>query len=105
MQQAEEALHGRVVTGGPDTPHRADHLVSAEGVDEPAATELGEPLSVCRMQPATSPRRDTALLSAVTANRDFDVPLYWQCWKMDSPVQTITGEVLSAAMSLRLRKK
>ena len=65
-----------------------------------------EPLSVCRMQPATSPRRDTALLSAVTANRDFDVPLYWQCWKMDSPtVQTITGEVLSAAMSLRLRKK
>ena len=65
-----------------------------------------EPLSVCRMQPATSPRRDTALLSAVTANRDFDVPLYWHCWKMDSPtVQTITGEVLSAAMSLRLRKK
>ena len=32
-----------------------------------------EPLSVCRMQPATSPRRDTALLSAVTAIRDFDL--------------------------------
>ena len=66
MQQAEEALHGRVVTGGPDAPHRADHLVSAEGVDEPVATELRTPVGV-----KNAAGRDTALLSAVTANRDF----------------------------------
>jgi hypothetical protein len=29
------------------------------------------PRSLCRMQPATSPRRATALLSAVVANRNF----------------------------------
>jgi LysR family transcriptional regulator (chromosome initiation inhibitor) len=29
------------------------------------------------------------------------VPLYWQCWKLDSPmVQTITDAVRSAAGSL-----
>ncbi|WKG04098.1 LysR family transcriptional regulator ArgP [Mycolicibacterium sp. HK-90] len=32
----------------------------------------------------------------------LDVPLYWQCWKLDSPmVQTITAAVRAAAGSLR----
>ena len=32
----------------------------------------------------------------------LDVPLYWQCWKLDSPfVRTITDAVLSAAACLR----
>ena len=32
----------------------------------------------------------------------LDVPLFWQCWKLDSPVvKTITGAVGSAAASLR----
>ena len=32
----------------------------------------------------------------------LDVPLFWQCWKLDSPmVEAITGTVLAAASSLR----
>jgi LysR family transcriptional regulator (chromosome initiation inhibitor) len=35
----------------------------------------------------------------------LDVPLYWQCWKLDSPiVQTTTDVVSSAAADLRARK-
>jgi LysR family transcriptional regulator (chromosome initiation inhibitor) len=35
----------------------------------------------------------------------LDVPLYWQCWKLDSPmVQTITDVVRSAAAGLRRRQ-
>jgi LysR family transcriptional regulator, chromosome initiation inhibitor len=34
----------------------------------------------------------------------LDVPLYWQCWKLDSPtVKAITDAVRSAAMDLRRR--
>jgi LysR family transcriptional regulator, chromosome initiation inhibitor len=39
------------------------------------------------------------------ADVHLDVPLYWQCWKLDSPmVKTITDAVSSAATSLRPRK-
>jgi LysR family transcriptional regulator, chromosome initiation inhibitor len=35
----------------------------------------------------------------------LDVPLYWQCWKLDSPMVTkITDAVSSAAAALRTRK-
>jgi LysR family transcriptional regulator, chromosome initiation inhibitor len=35
----------------------------------------------------------------------LDVPLYWQCWKLDSPiVERITDAVSSAAADLRPRK-
>lgn len=35
----------------------------------------------------------------------LDVPLYWQCWKLDSPmVQTITAAVTAAAENLRGRE-
>jgi LysR family transcriptional regulator (chromosome initiation inhibitor) len=34
----------------------------------------------------------------------LDVPLYWQCWKLDSPlVDTVTDSVLAAAATLRRR--
>jgi LysR family transcriptional regulator (chromosome initiation inhibitor) len=36
----------------------------------------------------------------------LDVPLYWQCWKLDSPfVRTITDVVLSAAACLRRHRR
>jgi LysR family transcriptional regulator, chromosome initiation inhibitor len=39
------------------------------------------------------------------ADVHLDVPLYWQCWKLDSPmVKKITGAVSSAADALRTRK-
>jgi LysR family transcriptional regulator (chromosome initiation inhibitor) len=35
------------------------------------------------------------------ADTYLDVPLFWQCWKLDSPlIKTITGTVQSAATSL-----
>lgn len=35
----------------------------------------------------------------------LDVPLYWQCWKLDSPiVERVTDAVRSAAASLRRRR-
>jgi LysR family transcriptional regulator (chromosome initiation inhibitor) len=39
------------------------------------------------------------------ADEHLDVPLYWQCWKLDSPtVDRITQAVQSAAADLRPRK-
>jgi LysR family transcriptional regulator (chromosome initiation inhibitor) len=39
------------------------------------------------------------------ADVHLDVPLYWQCWKLDSPiVKRITDAVTSAAADLRPRK-
>ncbi len=36
----------------------------------------------------------------------LDVPLFWQCWKLDSPVvNTITAAVRTSAASLRRRRK
>ena len=40
------------------------------------------------------------------ADVHLDVPLYWQCWKLDSPlVKTVTDAVGSAAESLRRRRE
>jgi len=39
------------------------------------------------------------------ADEHLDVPLYWQCWKLDSPmVKKITDAVSSAAAALKTRK-
>jgi LysR family transcriptional regulator, chromosome initiation inhibitor len=40
------------------------------------------------------------------ADAQLDVPLFWQCWKLNSPmVETITDTVRSAAVGLRRRRK
>jgi LysR family transcriptional regulator (chromosome initiation inhibitor) len=40
------------------------------------------------------------------ADLHLDVPLFWQCWKLDSPlIQTITGAVQSAAGNLRRHRR
>jgi LysR family transcriptional regulator (chromosome initiation inhibitor) len=39
------------------------------------------------------------------ADAHLDVPLYWQCWKLDSPmIKTITEAVRSSATSLHRRR-
>jgi LysR family transcriptional regulator, chromosome initiation inhibitor len=39
------------------------------------------------------------------ADQHLDVPLYWQCWKLDSPmVKKITDAISSAAAALRTRQ-
>jgi LysR family transcriptional regulator (chromosome initiation inhibitor) len=36
----------------------------------------------------------------------LDVPLYWQCWKLDSPIiETVTNAVRSAAAGLRRHRR
>ena len=40
------------------------------------------------------------------ADVHLDVPLFWQCWKLDSPlIKTVTDAVGSAAESLRRRRE
>jgi LysR family transcriptional regulator (chromosome initiation inhibitor) len=39
------------------------------------------------------------------ADFHLDVPLFWQCWKLDSPmIKSITNTVHAAARSLRQRR-
>ena len=64
LQQREERFHGGVVAGGADLAHRADHAVTGERPVQLPRTELRCLGRECRMQPATSPRRATALSSA-----------------------------------------
>ena len=72
LLQREEALHGGIVTGGVDPPHRADQAVASESTHALPGPKLGKfNRSVCRIQPATSVRLATALVSAATASRDF----------------------------------
>jgi len=40
QQAAEEAPHGGVIAGRPDTAHGADHVVAAHSVDESSAAKL-----------------------------------------------------------------
>lgn len=61
---------GFVELSAPYPAHRAHHAVVIEGKDESSAAVLRS-TSLCRMQPATSPRRATALLRAVVASRNF----------------------------------
>ena len=43
---------------------------------------------------------------AIVADAHLDVPLYWQCWKLDSPiVETVTDAVRRSAAGLRRRRK
>ena len=46
LQQAEEGLHGRVVTGRADAAHRSDHVVTAQGANEFSAAKLRPAVAV-----------------------------------------------------------
>ncbi len=40
------------------------------------------------------------------ADLHLDVPLFWQCWKLDSPlIKTVTDTVRSAAGTLRRQRR
>jgi LysR family transcriptional regulator, chromosome initiation inhibitor len=54
------------------------------------------------MYPDMLPRHDLVRIS----DGHLDVPLYWQCWKLESPlIRTITDAVESAAGSLRRSRR
>ena len=54
------------------------------------------------MHPERLPRGDLVIIGHV----HLDVPLFWQCWKLDSPmVRSITHAVRAAAADLRRRRR
>ncbi len=70
LQQAEERLHGSVVASGADAAHRPGYVVLVKAWTNFRLRNC-DPRSVCSTQPATSPRRATALCRALTASLDF----------------------------------
>lgn len=46
LEQGEEALHGGVIAGSPDTAHGADDAVTTQGDNEFSAAKLTSPVAV-----------------------------------------------------------
>jgi LysR family transcriptional regulator, chromosome initiation inhibitor len=82
---------------------RPTHFVpTAEGFG--AAVRAGLGWGMFPQQLAARALADGSFVRVSDAH--LDVPLYWQCWKLDSPmVKKITEAVRSAAASLRRRGK
>jgi LysR family transcriptional regulator (chromosome initiation inhibitor) len=81
---------------------RPQHLVpTAEGFG--AAVRAGLGWGMFPDSLAAAHLKDGAFVRIV--DEHLDVPLYWQCWKLDSPiVKRITDAVTSAAADLHRRK-
>jgi LysR family transcriptional regulator (chromosome initiation inhibitor) len=82
---------------------RPQHFVpTAEGFG--AAVRAGLGWGMFPDSLAASRLRDGSFVRVSQTN--LDVPLYWQCWKLDSPiVSRVTEAVHSAATDLRQRRK
>ncbi len=82
---------------------RPQHLVpTAEGFG--AAVRTGLRWGMFPDSLAAAHLRDGSFVQIVSDH--MDVPLYWQCWKLDSPViKTVTNAVWSAATNLRRHRK
>src|SRR5262249_15876930 len=81
---------------------RTQHFVpTAEGFGAAARAGLGWGMFADSL---AAPRlREGSFVRVSQTN--LDVPLYWQCWKLDSPiVSRVTEAVNSAAVSLRRRQ-
>lgn len=75
--------------------HPRHYVPTAEGFAAAVRAGLG-----WAMFPEQLALADARLLPICDAH--LDVPLYWQCWKLDSPiVATVTAAIRSAAASLR----
>jgi LysR family transcriptional regulator (chromosome initiation inhibitor) len=74
------------------------YVPTAEGFSAAVRAGLG-----WGMFPEKLAARDlTQAVFVHVADSHLDVPLFWQCWKMDSPLlETITAAVQSAAEALR----
>jgi LysR family transcriptional regulator, chromosome initiation inhibitor len=81
---------------------RPQHFVpTAEGFGAAVRSGLGWGMFPDRL--AASALEDGSFVRVCEAH--LDVPLYWQCWKLDSPiVKKVTDAVSSAAAVLRWRK-
>lgn len=92
----QDMLVRRMFRGSPGGP--VHYVPTAEGFGAAVAAGLG-----WGMYPDGLAAPQLADGSFVLiADVHLDVPLYWQCWKLDSPmVETITAGVRGAATSLR----
>jgi LysR family transcriptional regulator, chromosome initiation inhibitor len=77
------------------------HVPTAEGFG--AAVRAGLGWGMYPEQLAAAALHDGSFVRIADAH--LDVPLYWQCWKLDSPmIKTITEAVRSSATSLHRRR-
>ncbi|MDT5002171.1 MAG: LysR family transcriptional regulator, chromosome initiation inhibitor [Mycobacterium sp.] len=78
------------------------HVPTAEGVGAAARAGIG-----WGMYPEQLAGPAVAEGSFVRiSDAHLDVPLYWQCWKLDSPIiETVTNAVRSAAAGLRRHRR
>jgi LysR family transcriptional regulator (chromosome initiation inhibitor) len=83
-------------------PRSVHYVPTAEGFGAAVRTGLG-----WGMYPEQSAAPALADGSFVRISDAYlDVPLFWQCWKLDSPiVETVTKVVRSAAADLRHHRK
>lgn len=83
-------------------PRPVHYVPTAEGFG--AAVRSGLGWGMYPEQLATQHLADGAFVRV--ADLCLDVPLFWQCWKLDSPLtKTITDTVQSAARTLRRRRE
>ncbi len=76
------------------------YVPTAEGFG--AAVRAGRGWGMYPEQTAAAAQADGSFIRVSDAH--LDVPLFWQCWKLDSPIVTeITDAVKSAAADLRRR--
>jgi LysR family transcriptional regulator, chromosome initiation inhibitor len=67
-----------------------------------AAVRAGLGWGMYPEQSAAGPLADGSFIQVCDVS--LDVPLYWQCWKLESPLmETLTTTVLAAAQVLRGR--
>jgi LysR family transcriptional regulator, chromosome initiation inhibitor len=77
------------------------HVPTADGFG--AAIRAGLGWGMYPEQLAAAALHDGSFVRIADAH--LDVPLYWQCWKLDSPmIKTITDAVRSSATSLHRRR-
>ncbi|MFJ9076303.1 LysR family transcriptional regulator ArgP [Streptomyces sp. NPDC102278] len=70
------------------------HVPTSEGFRDAVAAGLGWGLVP---QSQAEPLLRTGELALLTPERTLDVPLYWQQWKLDSPVLAVVAKVIAEA--------
>jgi LysR family transcriptional regulator (chromosome initiation inhibitor) len=85
-----------------EVPRPVHYVPTTEGFGAAVRAGLG-----WGMYPEQLVERDLAERTlAPVVDLYLDVPLFWQCWKLDSPlIKTITDTVQSAAMRLRRHRR
>ncbi|MEU9103172.1 LysR family transcriptional regulator ArgP [Streptomyces xanthophaeus] len=76
------------------------HMPTSEGFRDAVVAGLGWGLVP---EPQAAPLVRSGELVLLAPRRPMDVPLYWQQWKLDSPVLSAVADVIAAAAAKALR--